>query len=323
MTDRWVLFSTFDAGAKRARHGMMGWRDRAASNEGEPRCIDDGPLPLPSRWSSARCPRRRLDRACGRRQAARPGDARAVRVPTGDQRPGPAAAPLHDRRREHRRRPVPAVRLRRGRAAEVGDDPVRPPAGQADDGTWVERDTTATMTWGGDGHNHWHVHGYQRSRSSASAAPRWATSRRPGSASSTATATPRTSRAKYTTDVDICQPAPNGRSRWAARKWGDIYRSNIAFQWIDITGLAERRLQGQGDRRPAVRDRRPVPRVERLEQQVAGPRSGSSGRQRHDPLAQGESRRPGRHLTAPVAERQGPRPARSRSAMACVTMAAR
>jgi hypothetical protein len=108
------------------------------------------------------------------------------------------------------------------------------------DGTFEARATTATMFWSGDGHNHWHVTGIQVSRlenlEEESVGPykktgfcfmdsyRY-TSKKPG---------------VYVPANSVCQTRNNGNVPMGISvKWGDIYPSTIAFQWIDITGLPD------------------------------------------------------------------------------------
>jgi len=107
------------------------------------------------------------------------------------------------------------------------------------DGTYMSRDTTANMTWSGDGHNHWHINNYQRFvlnkldgthlRYVAKTGFCAFDSYRYGSALP----------ASFTWDSYACRTAPNGHvPMGTSRLWGDIYKSTIALQWIDITGLA-------------------------------------------------------------------------------------
>jgi hypothetical protein len=123
--------------------------------------------------------------------------------------------------------------------AEIGDTLAVRQQIRRSDGTLSSRDTTSTMTWSGDGHNHWHLDDYQKfwiqtvdgapleyvhktgfcafdSYRYGSTAPPW-----------------------YTWERYVCRTAANGKVLMGtSRKWGDIYPSTIAFQWIDITGLA-------------------------------------------------------------------------------------
>ena len=125
------------------------------------------------------------------------------------------------------------------------------------DGTFSPHNTTATMFWAGDGHDHWHVTGLQVSKLQ-NLDGRGGRQHRQGRlllrrqlpvriAPSRRTTRPRTACARR---------SRTAACRWASPvNWGDIYPSTFAFQWIDITGLPERRLPAQGHRR----SRRTVP----------------------------------------------------------------
>ncbi len=107
-----------------------------------------------------------------------------------------------------------------------------------EDGSWTERATSAHMSWSGDGHDHWHVIDYQRfklvklddkvvgkvaktgfcafdSYPYTSFKPTW-----------------------FDADRSVCQTNTAGEVLMGHSKgWGDIYRWDIAFQWIDITDV--------------------------------------------------------------------------------------
>lgn len=106
------------------------------------------------------------------------------------------------------------------------------------DGTWVTRETGAVMTYSGDGHDHWHVVGAQafklldvKSNGLRAAAKigfcfldsyPW-TSTRPDHFNST---------------LPVCNINRYGNVPMGVSKgWGDIYKYDIAFQYIDITGI--------------------------------------------------------------------------------------
>jgi Lysyl oxidase len=123
--------------------------------------------------------------------------------------------------------------------AKIGDDLLVRQRILQSDGAWVERDTTATMFWGGDGHNHFHVEGLTLAKIQT---PDGKTTLKTihkigfcfldsynyGSSAGTT----------FDADHHVCQPAPNGRVPMGVSvRWADIYRSTIAHQWIDITGL--------------------------------------------------------------------------------------
>lgn len=106
------------------------------------------------------------------------------------------------------------------------------------DGTFRERNTTATMKWAADGHNHWHIldvqwfklqnlHGTTLLRT-AKTGFCFLDSYPYGSAKPS----------RYNSANFVCQSSLNGTVPMGMSvRWGDIYRSTIAFQWIDITGL--------------------------------------------------------------------------------------
>ena len=109
-----------------------------------------------------------------------------------------------------------------------------------EDGSWTERETTAHMTWSGDGHDHWHVIDYQRfklvnvddkvlgnvAKTGFCAFDSWPyTSFKP---------------TWFDADRSVCQTNAGGKVLMGHSKgWGDIYRWNIAFQWIDISDLPD------------------------------------------------------------------------------------
>ena len=106
------------------------------------------------------------------------------------------------------------------------------------DGSFRTRDTTATMQWSADGHNHFHVQDLQRillQSVGAQTLTRWA---KTGFCflDSYPYGSPKPSR--YNSDYHVCQVAPNRTVRMGVSpRWGDIYKSTIALQWIDVTGL--------------------------------------------------------------------------------------
>ena len=106
------------------------------------------------------------------------------------------------------------------------------------DGTWRVRETTATMQYAADGHNHFHALDLQRIRiqnldhetirNSAKTGFCFLDSYNYGS--------PKPSR--FNSEHYVCAIAPNKTVPMGiAINWGDIYRSTLAFQWIDITGM--------------------------------------------------------------------------------------
>jgi hypothetical protein len=106
------------------------------------------------------------------------------------------------------------------------------------DGTWVERATTAKMQWAGDGHNHWHILGYQKFKLLTLGATALRYTAKTGFCAFDSYLYTSTKPAYYTWEK-TCRTLPNGTVfMGTSRNWGDVYKSNLAFQWIDITGLA-------------------------------------------------------------------------------------
>lgn len=107
------------------------------------------------------------------------------------------------------------------------------------DGTFWTRLTGATMRWSGDGHDHWHIQSYQRFALHRLDGSHIGYDAKIGFCAFDSYRYGSTKDAWFTWDRYACRTAPSGivpmgTSRW----WGDIYKSTIAFQWIDITGLA-------------------------------------------------------------------------------------
>jgi hypothetical protein len=106
------------------------------------------------------------------------------------------------------------------------------------DGTFSERSTTARMSWSGDGHDHWHVIDYQRFRLQNLNARVLGSVAKTGFCAFDSYRYGSTRLAFYTSARPICAVGANGTVLMGhSRNWGDIYRSTIAFQWVDITGL--------------------------------------------------------------------------------------
>ena len=203
----------------------------------------------------------------------------AVLAPSrlGDRRSGlrAAGAPVHEHRRQRRARPVPGDGLRpEGRRSRLGRTS-SPSASRSSRPTARSRTTTttATMIWSGDGHDHWHVDRLPgRELNNLEAEPLSGTSRRPGSALRQLPVRS-TLPAYYTTgDRSVCRTEPNGPGPMGISvKWGDIYPSTIAYQWIDITGVAERQYRLKIFADPATREAGGyLHRVERGEQHGLG-----------------------------------------------------
>lgn len=119
------------------------------------------------------------------------------------------------------------------------------------DSTWSPHGTPAKMTYAGDGHNHWHVMGLQQwtlTNENASVLRRGAKTGfcfwdnyRYGSAHDVYYHWNTTSACLSTTSDDYVPP-PDANNRnyvpmGLSVGWGDKYESNLAFQYIDITGL--------------------------------------------------------------------------------------
>ena len=106
------------------------------------------------------------------------------------------------------------------------------------DGTFRIRATTATMLWAADGHNHFHIQDAQRiflQNMRAETLERWA---KTGFCFLDSYPYGSTKPSRYDSAHFVCQVAPNRTVPMGVSiKWGDVYRSTIALQWIDITGL--------------------------------------------------------------------------------------
>lgn len=106
------------------------------------------------------------------------------------------------------------------------------------DGTWRVRETTATMKWAADGHNHFHAVDLQKIRIQSLDHKTLRNSAKTGFCflDSYNYGSPKPSR--FNSANHVCNIAPNKTVPMGiAINWGDIYRSTIAFQWIDITGM--------------------------------------------------------------------------------------
>jgi Lysyl oxidase len=104
-------------------------------------------------------------------------------------------------------------------------------------GGFVERQTTATMSWSGDGHDHYHVVGGQKWKLQGLDAKTVARGAKTGfcfldSYRYTASTDPH-----YSGSTDVCLLADGRIEMGISRGWGDIYRYDFAYQWVDITGL--------------------------------------------------------------------------------------
>lgn len=106
------------------------------------------------------------------------------------------------------------------------------------DGTFRIRSTTATMMWAADGHSHFHIQDAQRiflQNTQAKPLERWA---KTGFCFLDSYPYGSTKPSRYDSANHVCQVAPNRTVPMGVSiRWGDIYKSTIALQWIDITGL--------------------------------------------------------------------------------------
>ena len=122
--------------------------------------------------------------------------------------------------------------------AQVGDTlSVRQEIRQSD-GTLTKRATAATMTWSGDGHNHWHIDGYEKFWLQKLDGTVLNYVRKTGFCAFDSYWYGSSASAWYTDARSVCRTNSNGQVLMGtSKRWGDIYRSTIAYQWIDITGL--------------------------------------------------------------------------------------
>ena len=107
------------------------------------------------------------------------------------------------------------------------------------DGTYKERNTTATMKWAADGHNHWHILDVQWFKLQNLHGTTLLKTAKTGFCFLDSYPYGSIKPSRYNSVNYVCASAPNGTVPMGMSvKWGDVYRSTIAFQWIDITGLA-------------------------------------------------------------------------------------
>lgn len=125
-----------------------------------------------------------------------------------------------------------------GRAAIGETLPVRQQILQSD-GTFKDHVTTATMKWAADGHNHWHILDVQWFRIQTLQGTTLLKTAKTGFCFLDSYPYGSSKPAAYHSGTSVCQTAPNGKVPMGVQvRWGDIYRSTVTFQWIDITGLA-------------------------------------------------------------------------------------
>jgi hypothetical protein len=107
------------------------------------------------------------------------------------------------------------------------------------DGTYRDRTTTATMKWAADGHNHWHILDVQWFRIQTLQGTTLLKTAKTGFCFLDSYPYGSTRASRYNSANSVCQTAQNGTVPMGVSvRWGDVYRSTISFQWIDITGLA-------------------------------------------------------------------------------------
>jgi hypothetical protein len=106
------------------------------------------------------------------------------------------------------------------------------------DGTFVDRNTTATMAWGTDGHDHFHALGLQRIELQAAQGSSLLRSAKTGFCFLDSYEFRSKEASHYNRDNFVCQVAPTRSVPMGISVgWGDIYKATFAFQWIDVTGL--------------------------------------------------------------------------------------
>ena len=122
--------------------------------------------------------------------------------------------------------------------AKIGDDLLVRQQILQSDGSWVTRDTAATMYWSGDGHNHFHVKGLTLARIQTLDGQTLRAIRKIGFCFLDSYWYGSTAGTTFDAAHHVCMPAPNGRVPMGVSvRWADVYRSTIAHQWIDITGV--------------------------------------------------------------------------------------
>ncbi len=106
------------------------------------------------------------------------------------------------------------------------------------DGTWRVRETTATMKYAADGHNHFHAVNLQNIRIQNLAHKTLRNSAKTGFCFLDSYNYGSRNPSRFNSDNYVCNVAPNKTVPMGiAIDWGDIYKSTLAFQWIDITGM--------------------------------------------------------------------------------------
>lgn len=106
------------------------------------------------------------------------------------------------------------------------------------DGSWRVRNTTATMKWAADGHNHFHAVDLQRIKIQNLDRRTIRNSAKTGFCFLDSFVYGSTKPSRFNGANSVCSIAPNKTVPMGISVgWGDIYRSTIAYQWIDITGM--------------------------------------------------------------------------------------
>lgn len=106
------------------------------------------------------------------------------------------------------------------------------------DGTFRTRNTTATMAYAADGHDHFHAIDLQKIKLQNLNAVTLKNTAKTGFCLLDSYVYGSTRPSRYNSANSVCQVAPNLKVPMGISvRWGDIYKSDIAFQWIDITGL--------------------------------------------------------------------------------------
>jgi hypothetical protein len=118
-----------------------------------------------------------------------------------------------------------------------------------DSGGYREGDTVARMFWSGDGHNHWHVDNLQSSRIDRLPEPSQSPLRTGAKQGfcfyDTHAFNLSLPRAPGSAVYRTCGTSPSQLTTTMGLSvgWSDVYPWNIAFQWIDITGLPSGRYR--------------------------------------------------------------------------------
>jgi hypothetical protein len=122
--------------------------------------------------------------------------------------------------------------------AEIGDTLLTRQQILRSDGTWRTRNTTATMKWAADGHNHFHAIDLQRIKIQNLNHSTLRKSAKTGFCFLDSYVYGSTRPSRYNGANSVCNIASNKTVPMGISvRWGDIYASTLAYQWIDITGM--------------------------------------------------------------------------------------